>query len=187
MSAVAPAGGRRAMDSRAREHTLRLLNEARAAHDRADTKALGLLAVVSTAFAVVGAAVLAGDWTPAVLPAAGQVLWWAGCVAALAGVGLLAAVVVPARPAPAPGAGGVGYFGDVVALAARDRDPGALAAVLAGALCVDAAFEFGVLAGQLAACARIAVRKYRLIRAGVAALAGAGVLLAAAATLAGAR
>jgi hypothetical protein len=158
-------------DARARERALRLLDEARYAHDRADAKATGLLGVASTAAAVVLAALLAGDWTPAALPAAGQVLWWAGCAAGAAGVALLAAAVVPGRIRGGDGTGGIAWFGDVPAVAARGP------AALALALWAGDFAELGGLAAQLVVCSRIAIRKYRLIRAGVAALAGAGALL----------
>jgi hypothetical protein len=166
-------------DDRARGNGLRLLAEARAEHDRADAKATGLLGVASTAAAVVLAALLAGDWTPAVLPAAGRVLWWAGCAAWAAGVALLAAAVVPGRVRGGDGTEGIAWFGDVPAVAARG--PVALAAALWAA----PVSEIGGIAGQLAVCSAIAVRKYRLIRAGVSALAGAGMSLALAALTGG--
>jgi hypothetical protein len=165
-------------DARARERALRLLDEARREHDRADVKAGSLLGVASTAVAVVGAAVLAGDWSPAALPAAGRVLWWAGCVAGAAGVALLAVAVTPGR-IRGGGSDAIAWFGDVPAVAARGT------AALALALWAGPMAELGGLAGQLAVCAAIAVRKYRLIRAGVAALAGAGALLTLAAIFGG--
>ncbi len=67
---------------------------------RANMTALGIAGTVATLAAVGLAALMAGQWTPTRLPAAAQAVWWTAVLAAVTGMALLAAAVVP-RMAPA--------------------------------------------------------------------------------------
>jgi hypothetical protein len=70
---------------------------------RANTTALGIAGAVATLAAVGLAALMAGQWSPARLPVADRVVWWAGVVAAAAGMALLGAVAMPRIAPDTPG------------------------------------------------------------------------------------
>jgi MFS family permease len=72
-----------------------LLAESRDELERADGKASMLLAAVAVVLGVLGAALLAGDWSPSRLDTGFRVLWWIGVVIAFAGVLALCMAVWP--------------------------------------------------------------------------------------------
>lgn len=135
---------------------------------RANATALGVAGTVATLAAVGLAALMAGQWSPARLPAAGQAVWWTAVLAAVTGMGLLAAAVIP-RMAPVQ-VGPPVSWGPIAAYDAGAMDE--LAAALAG-LALDPAPRVT----HLHQLARIARTKWARIRHGLLALAGAGGLL----------
>lgn len=135
---------------------------------RANTVALGVAGTVATLAAVGLAALMAGQWTPARLPAAGQAGWWTAVLAAVAGVGLLAAAVLPALVPDGPGRPAPVSWVSI----SRYKDMDELAAALAG-LALDPTPRVA----HLRLLAGLAARKWRRIRYGLLALAAAGGLL----------
>ncbi|UGQ09137.1 DUF5706 domain-containing protein [Yinghuangia sp. ASG 101] len=159
------SGGADARRVRGREHAraaaraAALLPRATAEIARADGKAAVLLAGTGTVLGAVLAGVAAGTWTPARLDVRVAWVWWVGCVASLAAVGCLSAVVYPRLPPKGHRPQGpVLYFGDVAGFAS----PAVLDAALARR---DTGVDPQVT--ELWHTARIAHAKYLLIRRGL--------------------
>lgn len=132
-----------------------LLDEAREELDRADNKISVLLASAGLASSIVAAAIVAGKWRPAVLPAWPQVIWWTGAAAALIGIITLAAALTPRMNHVEP-ASTMRYFGHAAKLASAAEVLEILGRVS------DHLLER--IADQLLIISRLVVLKYTLIR-----------------------
>jgi Family of unknown function (DUF5706) len=142
-----------------------LLRESREEVIRADSKASILFGLLSVAFGVVLAGLIAGDWSPADLRAAAEWLFWGGAAAAAASMVMLGSAIWP-RITHLEDREEVSYFGHVAAYRRREQFRDAV--VRQAARDPD-----GRTVDQVHAIARIAMRKYRLIQAAIIALAGA--------------
>jgi hypothetical protein len=168
--APAPAPVPVADADRHRDYVRGMLDAVREERALADTKASLLLATVGVAVSVGAGAALDGSWTPSGLTASGAVLWWAGALATVCGVLLLAAAVYPRLRAASLDAedGTVVNFLEIN----RRRD----LTDLQDALRRSAAGEFHGLSRQLRVMSRVAERKYVLVRAALWSLLAAVVL-----------
>jgi len=137
---------------------------------RANATALGVAWTVISFAGVALAVLLAGSWSPSVLPAVGQVAWWVGSAATLGALAVLGGVVAP-RMAPQGAGQPPVHWGRDRRLRRRGRRPGRPAVA---ALVVDPAPRVA----HLTVLARIAARKWARLRVGLLALAVATVLLA---------
>jgi len=148
-----------------------LIAETREEIARADQKAGTLLAAAGLAAGVVGASIMAGQWSPFGLRPAAAVLWWLAVAGTAAGIALLGAVIYP-RSAPGANGRAFHYYGHGEA----HDGPDGVAAALRDRATVP---ELERLAGALYPLARIVTRKYRLTRWAIWTFAGVGLLLAA--------
>lgn len=136
---------------------------------RANTTALGVAGTVATLAGVGLAVLLAGDWAPSSLPTVGQVAWWAGSVATLVSLAVLAAVVKPGMPPTSPGQPPT-HWGAIAGYTGASED-------LAAAL-VTLAADPAPRVIHLIEMATLAARKWAKLRAGLTVLTAAAVLLA---------
>lgn len=132
-----------------------MLEEARAEAPMADNKAAVLLATLGVGFGVLGAGLLAGDWSPTGLRAPAAILFWVSVATAVASVVLAGSALWP-RFTTTDRAGGVYYWGH-----AADFDSASdLAKALAGTTFADASRA----SHQLWRLSRAVRRKYALVR-----------------------
>ncbi|MEU6842598.1 Pycsar system effector family protein [Streptomyces sp. NPDC046716] len=148
----------------------RLLADLRTEIARADAKAAVVVAALGVAAGVLGSLLAGRGWAPTQLSDAGAAVWWSGVAALTAALLALLMAVVPRHSTYrwAPGAP-LSYFDDIQRAARSGQLPAALAET-----------ERTPAAGTIAALtetSRIAARKHQWIRAGLAALALAVVLL----------
>jgi hypothetical protein len=132
-----------------------LLGEAREELGRADNKISVLLGSAGLASSIVAAAIVAGRWRPAALPAWSQVIWWTGAAAALIGIVTLAVALTPRMNHLGP-ASTMRYFGHAAQLASATEVLEVLGRVS------DHLLER--IADQLLIISRLVVLKYTLIR-----------------------
>jgi pycsar effector protein len=147
----------------------RLLAELRVEIARADSKASVLIAALGLTSGLSGGAAANSGWSPGALPAAGQLLWWAGALALTASLTAFLLAVAPryGRREWVPGAP-LTYFGDIRRAAEQGLLPEALAQT-------DAARK-DRLVRALDVNSRIATIKLCWVRIGLSAFA-AGLLL----------
>jgi hypothetical protein len=135
---------------------------------RAGATALSVAGVVATLAGVGLAVLLAGDWTPAALPAAGRAAWWAGSAATLVALAALASVVIPKIPPVEPDQPPV-YWGAILGWAGNIEG---LAAALA-----DLLVDLRPRVTHAVTLAAIVARKWRHLRIGLITLTAAVALL----------
>ena len=106
--------------------TAQMLSEARDDLQRADQKAVALLATLGIGFAVVLGGQLAGNFDSASLTALGQISWWMGVAAAVASVSTSALALWPRYHLDDRPQYGITYWGHVAAFTTLDDFESAL-------------------------------------------------------------
>jgi len=146
-----------------------LLDEARQELGRADNKVSVLLASAGLAGSIIAASIAAGKWSPAVLPAWRQVIWWLGALSALTGIIALATALTPRMNHLGP-ASTMSYFGHAAQLtSAKD---------LLDILGRVSDHPLERVADQLLIVSKLVVFKYALIRLALASFGATALLLA---------
>jgi hypothetical protein len=139
--------------------TAQMLSEARDDVQHADQKASVLLATLGIGFAAVIGGQLAGNFDSSKFSPCGQILWWAGVVAAVASVALSAWALWPRYKLDDRPEYGITYWGHIAAFKTLDDFDGALS-------------EQGNATNrrgrhQLWRLSQLVLTKYRLIRSAI--------------------
>ncbi|GAA3943916.1 Pycsar system effector family protein [Microbacterium soli] len=149
-----------------------MLQEARDDVQHADQKASLLLATAGVGFGVVVGGQMSSPWrADQMLSPIGQILWWAGIVAAVASVVAAAVAVWPRYRLEVMPRYGITYWGHVAAF----RDPRSLGKAMTKAGSDRKGAGRDRALHQLWSLSRIVLKKYRWIRASLV-LAGCAVL-----------
>jgi hypothetical protein len=161
---AAPQAGQRVSEQ--------LLTELRGAAARADTKASVLVGTQGMTAAATVAFLAEGGWRPSSLSGPAQAVWWAGAVCFVLSLGSLLLAVVPRYGTASwrPGMP-VTYFVDICSASRHGRD------ALLDALRETERAPMQSLITSLTANSRIVARKHWWIRASLASISAAAVLL----------
>jgi hypothetical protein len=156
-------------DDAAREYAATLLAEARDELQRADQKASILLAAAGVAIGTVLAGILSAGWSPSLLRSPWDVLWEAGAVATLGGIGALIWAIYPRTTHGRNDDSRLFYFGqagNTESVADLERE-----------LRKSSGSHFERSADQLWRVSRVVNTKYRAVRWGVRLLVLGGALI----------
>lgn len=153
-----------------RASTAQMLSEARDDVQHADQKASVLLATLGIGFAAVIGGQLAGNFDSSKFSSYGQIIWWAGVVAAISSVALSALALWPRYRLDDRPDYGITYWGHIAAFKTLDDFDSALS-------------EQGNPTNrrgrhQLWRLSKLVLTKYRLLRSAIVCGGAAGMLLA---------